>query len=156
MKGLRTLCSIGLLAWLLTGADTGRAAEATLAAPIDFGSIELNPGGDTIVIAAEHGHATPTASRSVITGGGSGRIRLTSADVEHVEILYPDSLVLTAGGRQVVLTDIGPHSQHNGTGVDLLGGGVPVDVHVGGRLDLRNDGSPGNYSGTMSLQFNFY
>lgn len=132
------------------------AGEVSQVTAINFGAIDLNPGGDTIVIDARSGAASPRGSRSVITGGGSGLIRVTSTDVEHVEILYPDVVLLACGSHTLRLTEIGPNSQYHLTGVDLPGGGVIRTISVGGSLDLQGNEASRSCSGSMSIQLNFF
>lgn len=132
------------------------AGEIVSVAPLGFGVIDLNPAGDTVVIAAEHGAATPMAARSVVTGGGSGRITLRSTDVEHVELLFPATVSLFKGGEQIVLRNMDLRSQYQGVGVDLPGGNISVDVHVGGELVLQGNEQPGLYSGDLLIELNFH
>lgn len=109
-----------------------------------------------MIISAEHGQSVPASSRSVITGGGSGRITLRSEDVEHVEILFPAAVSLFNGGEQVELRNMDIRSQYQGVGVDLPGGNIPVDVHVGGELILQGNERPGQYSGDLLIELNFH
>ncbi len=132
------------------------AGEIVSVAPLRFGAIDLNPAGDSVIIAAELGASTPTAARSVVTGGGSGKITLRSTDVEHVEILFPATVALLKGGEQIVLRNMDIHSQYQGVGVDLPGGNVPVDVHVGGELVFQGNEQPGQYSGDLLIELNFH
>ena len=132
------------------------AGEVTLVNGLDFGAIDLNPAGDTIVIAAQNGSASPKGSRSVVTGGGSGLIQVTSVEAEHVEILYPDLVPLVCGSHSLQLTNIGLNSQYHLTGVDLPGGGAIRTISVGGSLELRGNETYGNCSGSMALQVNFF
>lgn len=132
------------------------AGEIVSVIPLRFGAIDLNPAGDTVIIAAEHGASIPMAGRSVVTGGSSGRITLRSADVEHVEILFPAMVWLSKGGERIVLRNMDIHSQYQGVGVDLPGGNVPVDVHVGGELVLLGNEQPGQYSGELLIELNFH
>lgn len=132
------------------------AGEIVNVAPLRFGAIDLNPAGDTVIIGAEHGASLPMASRSVVTGGSSGRITLRSADVEHVEILFPATVLLFKGGEQIVLRNMDIRSQYHGVGVDLPGGNIAVDVHVGGELVLLGNEQPGTYSGDLLIEVNFH
>lgn len=131
------------------------AGEIVNVAPLRFGAIDLNPAGDTVIISAEHGPSVPLAGRSVITGGGSGRLTLRSADVEHVDILFPATVTLAKGGEQIVLRNMDMRSQYQGVGVDLPGGNIPVDVHVGGELIFQGNEQPGLYSGDLLIELNF-
>jgi len=132
------------------------AGEVAHFTSLDFGTIDLNPGGDTIVIAAQHGPASPTGSRSVVVGGSSGLMQLTSTEAEHVEIVYPESVLLSCGGRSLNITNIGPNSQYSLSGVELPGGGVTRSVSIGGSLALQGNETSGSCSGSMSIQLNFF
>jgi len=145
-----------MLFCLLVTSPAVPAGEVTLVAPVDFGSIDLNPGGDTIVIAAHNGPASPAGSRSGVTGGGSGLIQVTSTEAEHVEILFPDSAPLVCGSHSLTIKDIGPHSQYHLTGLDLPGGGVTRTISVGGSLKLQGDEASVSCSGFLSIQLNFF
>lgn len=141
---------------LLVTSPAVPAGEVTLVSPVDFGAIDLNPGGDTIVIAADNGPASPSGSRSGVTGGGSGLIHVTSTEAEHVEILYPNSTPLICGSHSLTIKDIGPHSQYNLTGFDLPGGGVTRAISVGGSLELQGDEISASCNGSLSIQLNFF
>lgn len=155
-RGLTGPLPASLLLGLFLATSPVRAGEVLQVTPFGFGTIDLHPGGDTIVIAAENGSAAPLAGRSTVTGGTSGMITLTSTDAEHVEIVYPETVVLTSGGRQLTIRDIAAHSQYAGTGVDLLGGNIQVNVHVGGSLTLSGNEVAGNYSGSMLIEINYF
>ena len=150
-----SLClSIGLLlVVLLVTASVSPAGVVIQVVPPYFGEIDLYPGGDTVTIAAQHGPAVPSAGRSVVTGGGSGRIILSSAEAEQVEVVYPDSLTLTRGADSLTVRGIPALSQNH---VVLPGGGARVELSIGGHLELRGTERQGDYHGTMTLQINFY
>ena len=154
----RIRCRLGSAAVLgmLLMAGPLAGGEVTQVSGIDFGAIDLNPGGDTITIAAQNGPAVPMGSRSVVTGGGSGLIRVTSVEAEHLEILYPNSVPLTCTGQSLTITAIGPHSQYHLSGVDLPGGGVARLISVGGSLQLGGNERSGRCSGTMTIQLNYF
>ncbi len=138
---------------LLVTASVSPAGVVTQMYPIDFGSVDLHPSGDTIVIAAQNGPATPTSSHSVVTGGGSGMLIVTSPTAEQVEVVYPFSLILTGGGHSVTISGIPSLSQKTAT---LPGGGVSRNLSIGGSLNLASTANRGSYSGTMTIQINFF
>lgn len=143
-----------LLGVLFTSSAT-LAGEVSRVTPITIGTVDLHPKGDTVVIAAENGPASPVSSRSVVTGGSSGLITLTSTLAEHVDIIYPSSVILSSGGHIIRITDISSHSEYNATGIDLPGGGISVEVSIGGKIVLPGDVFHGNYSGSITIQLNF-
>ncbi len=105
--------------------------------PIDFGRLILHPAGDNISIKAQNGPATPDQSRSVIIGGSSGELILTSQVAGHITVEYPtddDGKVLTSGCREgVFLSDINTYSQKS---VYLPGGGQRRSLAIGGTLHI--------------------
>lgn len=127
--------------------------------PIAFGTIDLHPDGDTIVIAAEFDPVpSPSGNRSVVTGAHSGLITLaaSSTEEEHVDISCPDSVILSqAGGAQLTLRDIHKHSQCNDSGIVLIQGDPPVRIRLGGELVLLGREASGNYSGVLPISLNF-
>lgn len=127
--------------------------------PIAFGTIDLHPSGDTIVIAAEFDPVpSPSATRSVVTGAHSGLITLAASSTEevHVDISCPDSVILSqAGGAQLTLRDIHKHSQCNDSGIVLLQGDPPVRIRLGGELVLRGRETSGDYSGAVPILLNY-
>lgn len=140
------------LSVLLVAVSASLAGTVIEVVPPSFGEIDLHPAGDTVTIAAQNGPAMPSVGRSAITGGGSGRIVLSSVDAEVAEVVYPESLTLTSGSDSVIIRDIPALSQ---TTAGLTGGGARVELSIGGRLELRDNQRPGNYSGTMIIQVNY-
>ena len=149
--------SAGILVWLATAlVSPALAGETVDTAVISFGSIDLHPAGDTVVIDAANGAASPQPSgNSLVTGGRSGKISLRSDDAEHVDLIYPSSVELSDGTRALVLSEIPENSQYTDVGVDLPGGGATVDIHIGGKLFLPADTTHGTYSGSMTIILNF-
>lgn len=143
-----------LLGLLFTSPAT-MAGEVSQVNPIAIGTIDLHPAGDTVIIDAQSGPASPQVNRSLVTGGSSGLITLTSADAEHVDIIYPSSVVLSDGSHNLTFTNIPSYSEYDTGGVDLPGGNVSVDVSVGGKLVLPGDTILGSYSGSMNIVLNF-
>lgn len=154
-KSANSWCAlVGLiLLFLLTTASACWAGVVVNVTPPYFGEIDLHPGGDTITIAAQSGPATPETDRSAVSGGGSGLLTLSSTEAEQVEVLYPDSVTLTSGGRSLTLRGVPALSQKSAI---LPGGGVQRELSIGGSLDLQGDEKRGTYSGSMIIQLNFF
>ena len=131
------------------------AAEVSSIQEISFGGIDLHPAGDTITIAANGGPAAPTAIRSIVVGGGSGKITITSPMVEHVDIIYPPAAPLFHGADFIVLDGIDVNSQYNAGGADTLGGGLPLEISVGGKITVPAGTTSGSYSGNLTILLNF-
>jgi len=147
------LCFV-VLSQLLTSPAT-RAGEISVIKSLSFGTIDFYPGGDTITISALTGSASPQAARSIVTGGGSGLIRITSETEEHVDITYPESVILRSDNHTMTLINIDDLSQYSTIGATVPGDGSALDIHIGGRLIFTGDEIDGSYSGSLSITLNF-
>lgn len=148
-----------LLFYLLITSPAASAGEVNVVHSLSFGVIDLHPGGDTIVINAHtEGTHAPVASRSVVTGGGSGLLRVTpSVDTdEHVTITYPSKSILYNGNHNLYIIDIADHSQYSSSGFDLIQGGAAVEVSIGGKVVLQGNEINSSYSGSMNISLNFF
>lgn len=140
----------------------------TVASDLRFGTIDLDPVGDTITInstgAANTGGAaaTPVAGGStVITGGGSGQITITSAaGVDFsIDVGYPgDGTVHVVGptsATDITLDSIEANSGDGADGAIAHTGGAPTDIYIGGVLVFPNDAEPGAYTGSMTITLDY-
>ena len=68
----------------------------TVTTQMSFGSIDLNPGGDTIIIDASSGAATPASSggASVVTGGNSGLVTVAASTNFTINVVYEANIVV--------------------------------------------------------------
>lgn len=131
-------------------------ADAVVSQSLSFGTIDLNPGGDTITIDASTGPATPIAnSNSVVIGGRNGLITVTSLIIEHVDIIYPVSVNLVSGSNVITITAIDINSQYRAGGADTLGGGIPLTIRVGGKIVIPSGQANGSYSAQIPIILNF-
>ncbi len=132
---------------------------------MDFGTIDLNPNGDSISIKAQNGSARPENSHSVVFGGKSGEVVFASKDVKRVSIEYPppgSTVSLTNGeGGIIILKDISLYSQYtNGEEINLPGGYQKTRISIGGTLvfspkalrGLAGTGNKSTYRGTLRLK----
>jgi hypothetical protein len=134
----------------------GLGADGVSSWPLSFGTIDLHPAGDTITINASGGAATPSASSgSVVTGGSSGLITVTSESVEHVDIIYPASVTMTSGASSITITGIDTNSEYSVGGVDTLGGGIPLTISVGGKINISSGQANGSYSAVLRITLNY-
>ena len=134
----------------------GIAASAVVNQSVSFGTIDLYPAGDTITIAAAAGPAVPVAaSNSVVTGGNSGLITVTSGSVEHVDIIYPVSVTMASGPNHIQLVSIDINSQYRVGGADTLGGGIPLIISVGGVITLVPGQANGSYTALIPIILNY-
>jgi len=123
-----------------------------------FGTIDLHPGGDSIVIAAESGQAVAAGSRSFVHNGRSGMIVLQSASgtYEQVDIQYPDQVILACGGQQIILGGVATHSQFSSVPIDLPADRRRIEVSMGGELVLAGDEKPCRYSGVIPIELHYH
>ena len=173
MKSLRICCLLLLLS--LSAVSSAIAGDVimnvsaiitsstteTVTTHLDFGTIDLDPAGDTITINAASGAATPVATgASVITGSGtSGLITIATSVIMNVQVTYPTSNVtLSSGSDSLTMTsasiiansmypDSGAGGDTNGT-TDFL-------IHVGGQIVIPLGQPSGTYTGTMTLTLNY-
>ncbi len=134
----------------------GMGASAVVSQLVSFGTIDLHPGGDTITIAAAGGPAVPVAaSNSVVIGGNSGLITVTSATVEHVDIIYPVTVTMASSPNSIQLVSIDINSQYNVGGADTLGGGLPLTISLGGVITLAAGQANGSYTAQIPIILNY-
>ena len=130
---------------------------------LDFGTIGLSPGGDTIRINATGGSATPAATgSSSITGGGSGLVTFASPNAFTINVVYPATVTLngsgSAAGQTVTVTNIANNSTGGLNPINKSGGASPGSdelIHVGGEIVFPPSTVNGPYSGTMTITFNY-
>lgn len=146
---------------LLSTSPVASAGEVTVINSLSFGAIDLHPSGDTITIDATTGPVftpAPLPGHSVVTGGGSGLLRVTpSPDTdEHVVIIYPNTSILYNGSHNLYIVEIAENSQYSDTGFDLTQGGPTIDISIGGKVVLQGNERDSGYSGSMNIVLNFF
>lgn len=149
------LCSLTALLFSLILSPSSHGGEVISISSFSFGNIDMFPGGDDIIIDASAGPAIPTANRSVITGGGSGKIVITSDVVESVDIDYPTSIMLSDGDHLLKVDKISEYSEYSSSLINFIGDGSNVEVSVGGRLHLQGNEIINTYTGSMIISINF-
>lgn len=155
-SGINKICFYLLLSGLSIATSSSLwGGEVVQVTPIAFGSIELNPAGDTVTINARNGVSTPVSSRSVVTEGRSGKITVTSTVPEQVTITYPQNVTLRAGSKTITISDIPTYSEYSSGFVDLPGSNIQVEIDIGGKLSLNGDETTTAFSGTMTVELTF-
>ncbi|MBL4902562.1 MAG: DUF4402 domain-containing protein [Desulfocapsa sp.] len=131
---------------------------------MNFGSIELIPAGDTIVINASGAGsgaggaaAVPASSgASVVTGGTSALITISSPIGFDVDVSYEVSVVLTDGTTSATMSLIDANSGGGTTdGTVTHAAGVDTLIHVGGSLVLPSGATTGTYTGSTAVTMNY-
>ncbi len=138
---------------------------------MDFGTIDLDPDGDTITINASAGglstggsSASPEATGTVthVSGGTSGLLTIQSAIALDIDITYPGDTDVPLNGITpgLMVTDIDTNS-----GGGLLGAAagtihhtanIATLIHVGGLVDFPMGTETDNYSGTMHIELAYH
>lgn len=145
-----------VILWLAVTSATAFAGEVTEARSMQFGVITLHPDGDTIVIEALDGPASPQAPRSHVEGGQSGLLTIRSESAEQVQIDYPNSVILTNGEHFLTISDINENSEYGDSPVSLPGGEATIDIAIGGSLTLTGNEAQGAYNGSITIGLTFY
>lgn len=135
----------------------------TVTNDMDFGSIDLSPGGDTVTINASAGSATPAATgTSTPTGGTSGLITVASPNAFTITVTYPATATLNgagaAAGETLTVSDIAANSVGGAATVPKSSGASPGSdalIHVGGAIVFPPSTVNGPYSGTMTITLNY-
>ncbi len=134
----------------------------TVTTDMSFGSIDLNPAGDTIVIDAHSGAATPASAGAVslVTGGASGLITVAANTDFTINVVYQADGVVAltepVSGDVVHLNSIDMYSE-GGTaygGVSHTGGTDSL-ISVGGSVQFPSGSAAGIYSGSMTITLNY-
>ncbi len=146
---------IFILTLFLPGQVLG--AGAVVSQSLSFGTIDLHPAGDTITIAAGAGAAVSvsTTGKSIVTSGYSGLITVTSLAIEHVDIIYPASVIMASGPHTIEIVSIGVNSQYNIGGTDTLGSNIPLTISVGGSINIPGGQVNGSYTALMTILLNY-
>ncbi len=134
----------------------------TVTTDMSFGSIDLNPAGDTIVIDASSGAATPASSgaASVVTGGTSGLVTVAANTNFTINVVYEADNVVAltepVSGDIVYLNSIDQYSE-GGTvnGGVVHAAGVDSLISVGGSVQFLTGAESGVYSGSMTITLNY-
>jgi len=149
----------------ITAAVTSSVVE-TVTTEMDFGTIEVIPGGDTITIDALQSGANsggaagaPAATgASAVSGGTSGLITIASAIGFDIDVGYEaDSLVtITDGTTSTFLNLIDANSGGGAAdGTVTHTAGADTLIHVGGAIVFPAGSTTGAYTGSTSIVINY-
>ncbi len=128
--------------------------EVSKISSINFGLIDLHPGGDSIEINGNSPNTDPISDRSIVTGGHCGQIVVTAGEEADIEITYPSTVQLINENRTDVLTisKISENSQYGSGDIIHLDKGSSVSVNVGGVLTIPRNVRLTNFSGRLKIQ----
>lgn len=135
----------------------------TVTTDLDFGTINLNPGGDTITIDASAGAATSSAASGSIIGGGtstSGLITVEHSMIITLWVSYPAGAVtLTSGADTIDITagSIATNSEYSSLATAHTSPDATTDItiDVGGEIVIPGAQPDGVYTGTMTITINY-
>jgi|GEM_PF-1231041 len=140
-----------LLCFFLSS-ESVRADSVNLIHPLSFGTVVVDPAGESIEIDASVGTSLPrvfTSGRSYITGGNSGLISVYSdTPGQMITVDYPPSVNLESGGSaDLILDGISERSTFSAVSSSI----GPIDFHIGGLLHINSGQPTRNFSGTMTI-----
>jgi hypothetical protein len=135
----------------------------TVTTELDFGTVDLSPGGDTLTLDASAGAATFAAGgSSTAVGATSGLVTVSSPNGFTITLTYPVSVALTgsgsAAGGTLTITSIGANSVGGVTPVVKSSGVAPASdalIHVGGEIIAPSGTLNGPYTGSMTITLNY-
>lgn len=134
----------------------------TVTTDMSFGSIDLNPAGDTITIDAHVGAATPASAGavSVVSGGTSGLITVAANTDFTINVVYQANGVVAltepVSGDIVYLNNIDQYSEGGTTNGGVAHtGGTDSLISVGGSVQFPTAAAAGTYSGSMTITLNY-
>ncbi len=134
----------------------------TVTTDLEFGSIDLNPGGDTIILDASGGATTAAtiANGSIVTGETSGLITIEHSMIISLWLSYPAAAVtLTNGTDNIDITagSIATNSEYSSLATAHTSPDATSDitVDVGGEIVVPAAQPDGLYTGTMTITINY-
>ena len=136
----------------------------TVTNPLSFGTLDLNPAGDTITIDASAAVAAVTTigelNGSTTTGATSGLVTIETGADTTIAVTYPGTVALVGqtgdavGAPDLVLNAISANS--NGGSANISKTGLTdALIHVGGQIVFPANTATGSYKGTMNIIFNY-
>lgn len=128
---------------------------------LNFGTVELDPAGDTITIDASAGSST-TATKlngSNVSGSvQSGSVTVTSPLSFDILVEYPASVTLdgaASASNHLTVQSISDNSQGSITAPTAHTGGVTSTFNIGGVLNLPVTTVADIYHGTMTVKLTY-
>ena len=136
---------------------------------LSFGSLDLNPAGDTVTIDASGSAiaddtdivtAIDVLNGSVSTTATSGLVTIASTADMNIDVVYPATVALIGttgdaiGAPDLALVDIAANSV-GGAGDISKTGLTDATIHVGGEIVFPANTATGLYEGTMVITFNY-
>lgn len=130
---------------------------------LNFGTITLSGGANTVTLDASAGAATPsvTAGTAMVAGGGSGLVEVVTSVDATVTIAYSivggnagaaDTMDIVAGDT-IAVSNISANSTTSPLAITVAGS--PNDIHVGGELTILAGQAVGTYTGTLTVDVNY-
>lgn len=137
--------------------------QETVTTHLNFGTVDLSPGGDTLTLDAKAGAATFAAGgSSTAVGATSGLVTVSSPNGFTITLTYPASVTLNgsgaAAGSTLTLTGVAANSVGGVTPVVKSAGVAPGSdalIHVGGQIVAPSGTKNGPYNGSMTITLNY-
>lgn len=131
-----------------------QAASISSTTPLSFGTIIVESDNITVEIDAIGGVASPrigSGGLGHVNGGSSGLVTVNSdTPGQFIILTYPNSILLSSGGSNMVLDGITSRSQQNATSSSA----GDIDFHIGGLLHVSGGLAGSSYSGNMTVDVN--
>lgn len=167
-------------ATMLLSASTAMAADVTVTVnatvattitnvagdPLDFDTIDLIPGGDTITINASGPANGQDGTITSLNGSGVIQANITEAEIDidsgagtnfTITVVYPadGASTITDGTTTVPINAVEANSGDGAGGTITHTGGVQTVLHIGGELVFPAASTTGAYTGTMTITLNY-
>lgn len=146
MKFLRLIVFLPFIA-----AIQAESADINILSSLDFGAVTASFYGDVIQIDASENQSSPfvlSGGKSVVSGGQSALAVFTpDSEGQIVNISYPVNIEIISGAEKMTVRDISLNSTKN----FVTQSTSPVNINIGGVLEIGASQKSGNYSGTALI-----
>lgn len=146
MKFLRLIVFLPFIA-----STQAESADINILSSLDFGAVTASFYGDVIQIDASENQSAPfvlSGGKSVVSGGQSALAVFTpDSEGQIVNISYPVNIEIISGAEKMTVRDISLNSTKN----FVTQSTSPVNINIGGVLEIGASQKSGNYSGTALI-----
>ena len=147
-------------------AITTSSITETATQTLDFDTIDLVPGGDTITIDASGPANGQAGTITSLNGSGVIQANITEATITvtsaagtdfNIDVVYPadGTSTITDGTTTVDINSVQANSGDGAAGTITHTGGTDTVIHIGGALVFPAGSTTGTYTGTMTVTLNY-